>query len=329
MAHNRGFTYNFGFKPGTGVNREDLVDMIHNIDPWDTPFFTMAPKTKAYHVYHEWPEDTLTATSTAGAVEGADFATASNQTAPTRVVNQTQIFRKDIGVTNTQLVVNPAGINDMYRYQITKALKEIKRNVEAKVFAVLSATTATSGSSGTGRVMKGMQDFITSAKYHVTSAGVGGTASTASAQSIGETHFNGMLQVCYENGGTPMDVYCSPPVKRVISDYAGGGPTQAGVIAATDRTVVYSVDIYISDFGTQYIHVNRWVPSGIGAGDNDSAGHVFFIDRTRARIAFLRTPKHVPIASAGDSVRGIVLTELTLELLNQKGHGRLYGVKNT
>jgi hypothetical protein len=327
MATTINQTYTYGFKPGTGVNREDLVDMIHNIDPWDTPMFTMSPKTKAYHAYHEWPEDTLQSTTTAGTLEGASFSV-STQTVPTRVVNQTQIFRRDILVSNTQLVVNPAGISDTYRYQITKALKEIKRNVEARLFAV-SGGGLTGQTATTARIFKNLSDFITSVKNHPNMTAIGQTGVTASGGSITEGAFNGTLQLCYENGGTPMDVYCSPPVKRVISAFTGGGPGQRGVIAATDRTVVFSVDIYISDFGTQYIHVDRWVPTGIGAGDTDSAGHVFFIDRTRARIAFLRTPKHIPIASDGDAVRGIVLTELTLELLNQKGHGRLYGVKNS
>ena len=126
MTHAVGFTYSYGFTPGSGVNREDLLDMIHNIDPWDTPLFSMSPKSKAYHVYHEWPEDTLNATSTAGAVEGADFNLGTN-TKPERKVNWCQIFRADTQITNTQLSVNPAGIADTYRYQISKSLKEIKR----------------------------------------------------------------------------------------------------------------------------------------------------------------------------------------------------------
>lgn len=52
MASNFG-TYKFGFNTGSvsGVaNREDLLGMIVNIDPYETPFMTQAPKTKANHV---------------------------------------------------------------------------------------------------------------------------------------------------------------------------------------------------------------------------------------------------------------------------------------
>ena len=45
-------TYGFGFAAGTGANREDLLDLITNVDPWDTPWVTQAPKVRANHVVH-------------------------------------------------------------------------------------------------------------------------------------------------------------------------------------------------------------------------------------------------------------------------------------
>ena len=35
-------------------NREDLVDMIYNIDPVETPFQAMIDKTTSKAVLHEW-----------------------------------------------------------------------------------------------------------------------------------------------------------------------------------------------------------------------------------------------------------------------------------
>ena len=29
--------YGYGITPGTLANREDLLDLITNVDPWDTP----------------------------------------------------------------------------------------------------------------------------------------------------------------------------------------------------------------------------------------------------------------------------------------------------
>jgi len=323
---NQGTTYGYGFAPGTGVNREDLVDMIHNIDPWDTPLFTTSPKTKAYHVYHEWPEDTLAATSTAGAIEGADFGAAALST-PDRHLNITQIFRKDVAVSLTQLEVNPAGISDMYRYQVGLGVREIKRNVEVRAFSAPGGSAT--GASGTARVMKSLADFMTTNSYGAGNTAIGGTGTAAgdSALPLTETEMNGILQQIYEDGGNPMDVYVSPPVKRVISQFITASDSRRYAVDQTSKLMVGSIMVYDSDFGMQYIHLDRWVPTGAGSATND--GTVFFIDRTRCRFAFLRNPRHTPVASIGDSVRGMVLTEITVELINEKGHGYIFGVSNT
>lgn len=102
--------YGYGIAAGVGANREDLLDLISNISPYDTPFVTSAPKVRANGVLHQWLIDTLAATSTAGAIEGDDWTyTAYTTTRPSRLTNYTQIFRKDISVSETQRAVNSAG----------------------------------------------------------------------------------------------------------------------------------------------------------------------------------------------------------------------------
>ena len=56
-------------------NREDLSDVIYNVDPYDTPFLTGVPRTKATAVLHEWQTDALAAASSANAVLEGDDAT--------------------------------------------------------------------------------------------------------------------------------------------------------------------------------------------------------------------------------------------------------------
>ncbi len=113
-------TYLAGFGPGgSSSNKEDVLDMIINIDPYDTPFTTSAPKTQARLTTHEWLNDTLEATSTAGAIEGADHVGVS-AAVRTRITNHTQIFRKDISVSRTQRVVLTAGRRDEYAYQLAE-----------------------------------------------------------------------------------------------------------------------------------------------------------------------------------------------------------------
>ena len=42
----------------TGI-REDLSDVIHDISPTETPFYSGAAKTSASNTYHEWQTDAL------------------------------------------------------------------------------------------------------------------------------------------------------------------------------------------------------------------------------------------------------------------------------
>lgn len=56
----------------TQVNiREDLINLVYNVDPFKTPFLNMCKKTKAEQTNHEWNTDALDAQNlNNAAVEG-------------------------------------------------------------------------------------------------------------------------------------------------------------------------------------------------------------------------------------------------------------------
>src|SRR5258705_1850997 len=155
MATINAGAYKFGLLPGVGVAKEDLLDQITNVDPWDTPWVSQAPKVTANHVYHQWLIDTLGTVDTSSAVEGADYLYETT-TQPSRDFNVTAILRQDIGVTETQRAINTAGFKDAYAYEIQKATKRLAIKLEKMAFA--SLTTAT-GASCVQRVMKRFQSF--------------------------------------------------------------------------------------------------------------------------------------------------------------------------
>lgn len=324
--------YGFGFAAGAGANREDLLDLITNVDPWDTPWVTQAPKVRAEHVLHEWLTDTLAATSTAGEVEGADWnLTDGAFTATTRPVrrnNQCQIFRKDIAVTETQRAVNPAGFKDAYAYEVQKATKELARNLEARLFVTATAAGAT-GASATVRTLTPFRGFITttttSVNFTVSSIGSGTTAGVLTT-----VNFNGGLERCYLNGGNPEQVWVSPAIKRQISQFTA--PAQNRNIAAVDKQVVNAIDFYFTDFGMKQIIMDRWIPQATNTGATtaaqDISGNIWFLERAKNRLAWLRPMAHSLIGKRGDSVAGMVLGEVTLEVLNEQADFVLTQVNN-
>jgi hypothetical protein len=318
--------YKWGAVAGSGVNREDLLDQITNVDPWDTPWVTQAPKVGANHIYHEWLKDTLGTVDSLGAVEGADYSFESSTT-PTREFNITMILRQDIGVTETQRYLNPAGFKDAYAYEIQKATKRMAIKLEKAVFTALSSST---GNSGSARQMKNFQDFITSNSAFAGAETLTNSGDATHAGQLDSKDFNAMLQRIYVAGGNPEQVYASPAVKRIISAFTV--TQQNRNIAAVDRKLVSAIDFYDSDFGLIQIVLDRWVPESTGTttatSNADASGRLFFLQRSMNRLAWLRPMQHYLVGKRGDSVAGIVVGEVTLEVLNEKANGVIKSVNN-
>jgi hypothetical protein len=317
-----------------------LLDQITNVDPWDTPWVSQAPKVAAQHVYHEWLKDTLyalgggtdTDITTAGGVEGADYSY-ENTTSPSREFNVTMIFRQDIGVSETQRHVNPAGFKDAYAYEIQKATKRLAIKLEKVCFATV--TTAT-GASATARVMRSFQSFITTNTARPT-APSGADATHDGVVSV--TDFENMLNVIYNAGGNPEQVYVSPSVKRQLSAFSVPGASSTDPrsrnIAMADKKIVSAIDFYDSNFGLIQIVLDRWVPESTNLAGNTATanatatgGKIFFLQRSINRLAWLRPMQHFLVGKRGDSVAGIVVGEVTLEVLNEKANGMLANVNN-
>jgi len=316
----------------SGVAREDLLEQITNISPYDTPFVSQAPKVGCRHIYHQWLQDTLAAVGTepnalTGAVEGADWAL-DPTTAPVRVFNVTMILRKDIGLSESQRAVDTAGFKDQYAYEVQKAGKELAVKLERLVFGNLTTSTA---DSATGRMMRGLQSFI------ATNSAFAGAGDASSAGILSVQNFNDMLSLIYNQGGSPEQVYVSPAVKRQVSAFtvpgAAAGTPHARNIAAVDKKLVGAIDFYDSDFGLIQIVLDRWVPeatntSTAGASALDTAGQMFFLSRAINRLAWLRPVHHELVGKRGDSVAGTVVGEVTLEVLQEKANGRIRSINN-
>ena len=106
--------------------REDLVDVIYNISPEDTPILSAIPRAVATSTSHEWQTDALADPAANAVIEGDD-ATIDAMSATVRVKNYTQIQDKVIAVSGTQSSVDAAGRADEMAYQMAKKSKELKK----------------------------------------------------------------------------------------------------------------------------------------------------------------------------------------------------------
>jgi len=300
----------------TGI-REDLVDVIYNISPEDTPILSAIPRAIAKQTKHEWQTDALAAPASNAVIEGDD-ATIDALVATARESNFTQIMDKAIAVSGTQSSVDAAGRADEMAYQIAKKSKELKKDME---LALSSATLAAVGTASGARTFGGLQCWIETNG----SAGTNGTLSTGNGtdapgagtnRALTEAILKTTIEEVYTSGGD-LDVLVVPPkVKQTISGFIGSTSTPR-FSNSGDRTFDAAIDVYASDFGSLQI-----VPNRIMAGLETC----FLLQTDMAAAAYLRDFQVNDLAKTGDSEKKQLLVEFTLEVRNEKAHGILLDI---
>lgn len=297
--------------------REDLMDVIYNISPTDTPFMNSIGKTNATARLHEWQTDTLAGVDVNNAaIEGADASSAT--LSPTvRVGNRTQISQKTIKISGTLDTVNKAGRRSEKAYQLAKASGELKRDMEA---ILLSNQEAADGNGSTvARTLGGLQAWLNT-NVDLGVDGVAGSLGTTAREygtnrAFTQDMITSVMQSCYENGGSPTMLFVSPAQKVVASTFDGVATRYRDVPASQQAQIIAAADVFVSDFGVIQIVPDRFVP--------DTATHdvAFLVDTEMAAVSFLRPFQTNELAKVGDSEQTQLLVEYTLQVNNEAAHG--------
>lgn len=284
-------------------NRESLTNDIANITRHETPLFSGLPKGQATNRVHSWQTDTLTTGSDNAQIEGSDY-TFSLAGASALVTNYTQIFDKTVEVSRTQRLINTAGREDDFEYQLEKRMKEIATDVEQ----ALITGTGNSGASGTARRMVGFLAAITTNVE--TGTGTGN-------ESLTETMFNDALQDVYDAGGEVEEVQVNSWQKRKISSFATSNQRYYEIDESD--TLRNRVGVYVSDFGRHVIKWNKFMPTD----------KVLLLDKRYAKIAMLDDLHMEEVAKVGKADRAAITGELTLEYGNQAALGQITQLSTT
>lgn len=298
-------------------NREDLSDVIYDISPMETPFASGIPRVSATAVTHEWQTDSLAAANTANAQLEGDDATGDTLVATTRLNNTCQILRKVIVVSGTQRAVNTAGRADELEYQVAKAGREMKRDIES---ILLSEHGKVSGSTATARQLGGIEAWLSTNKDIATTATtpgggtaiVDGTSRTVTAAQL-KAKIDTIIQQCWTNGGDPSVIMLPGTGKVTASQMTGIATLYRDVPAKSQGQIVGGADVYVSNFGNHTIVPNRFMRTRT----------VLILDMEYWAIAELRGMETIPIAKTGDNEKRMLLTEMTLESRNEAASGKI------
>jgi hypothetical protein len=296
--------------------REDLSDIIYSIAPTDTPFMSGVAKEQATNTTHEWQTDSLADVAANAAIEGADI-TYATLSATTKLSNNTQISTKGIQVSGTNDAVTSAGRNSELAYQVAKAAKELKRDMET---ALLSNVAKNAGNATTARKLGGLPTWISSN----VDAGAGGSGSGAGTartdgtqRAFTEDQLKGVLRSCFNAGGNPNMIMVDAFNKQKLSGFTGGSTR---FDQAEDRRLVTSIDVYESDFGTLQVAPNRFI-----RGANSTAAKIgqdaFILEMDYFAVAFLRDFSLQNPAQTKDADQRFMVVEYTLVSRNEKSSG--------
>jgi len=289
----------------TAGAREDVLDLITQVDPEETPLLSRLGVTKASSRLHEWLQDTLeSGTGTGGSnLEGA-VSVGRRLSARARIYNATQITSYVFGISGTEEAISQYGLESEYAYQLEKAMKIIKVMQEQILLnSYYSADVPASYQCATAaRTLNGVI-YATTTNIQT---GSGGSCA------LTEDMFNDLLQTIFTNGnGRPDVAFANGFQKRRISGFSSNNVRYINM--QNEKTLRNTITAYESDFGTISVVLDRWIPAAV----------VPVLTMADWNVAYLRKPFVQQLGIAGDCKEAQIITEYTLEYLNESNSGKL------
>lgn len=306
----------------TQVNiREDLSNAINIVDPYETPIYTMTRKVRGTQRNHEFNTDALASVNLNNALVEGDSPAATVLSPTVRLGNYMQTLYKLITISGFSQAVTAAGSTNTLGYQLRKKGLELRRDIEA---TLTNNSAKVIGNSTTASKMAGLPCWLgTNTVFQTGGAPSGanptvldGTATrtyNSVKAAMTEAQVKSVLQkIVVSTGSSPKYAIMSPANRQIFSSFSGPGTRFTSV---KDGTLSTSVDVYQSDFGNVFVQHDIFLAT---------SGDVYFINPQYLKIATLRPINIMPLAKTGDADTKMMLTDVTLEVSNEKAHGALY-----
>ena len=339
MTQSTGTLDRYDLNANGDIAREDRTDIVYNISPTECPFTQNIGRGTAKNTKTEWIVDSLATASASNAhVDGDEFS-GGTITAGERLSNFCQISKKQIVVSRRANLVDKAGRTSELAYQIAKASKELKRDVEA---VLLSNQVAAAGDATTAPTTAGLPAWIGVAVdsevdtgntsrgslgadpvLSGTNDGYPSTAATdGTHRALTEDGLLNIIRACYVNGGNPNMIMVGPTVKQLLSKYLFSSSARVATQyqdqgkAKAAASVIGAVDYFVSDFGTLQIVPNRFMRQ-----HSSDYCDAFVIDTEMLEVRYLQGYTQETIAKIGDAERRHILVDYALCVKNPAAHG--------
>lgn len=294
--------------------REELSDVIYNIDPTEYPVSSMASKGRCESTNPEWQVDSLRAAATDNAqLEGDQFDSFDARTPTTRVGNHTQIMRDLFVISGTEEAVAKAGRKSEVAYQTAKAGKELRGDIEETICANIAGVGGQTRKMATlGSWVKTNVDKEAGGSNPTWTSGVPNDArGDGTTRVYTETILKSVMQKCYESGAKPTDHLVAADIMDVIAGFDGIATATQNLQKGDVASVMAAVDLYRSNFGVLRVRPSRHVRARDG----------WFLDREFIGLQHLRPFMVKTLPETADGIQKALLVELTLCVKNEAALG--------
>jgi hypothetical protein len=301
--------------------KEEVDDKIYRITPEETPFVSMIGRKSVNSTTPEWQRTSLRAPAANAKVEGLD-ATYAAQPQPERLSNKTQIISDTLSITGTTERVAKYGRQTEKGRLKGEKMVELRKDVE---FAAVGNGAFVAGDASTARQMRGLYGWLET-NNELSSAGSpaapdvsANTAPTAGTlRALDEDTFKSLILKTYNSGGKCEVFMCSPSHKAKISTFSGG-VQRVNDVAGKNVRLQTSFSVYGHDFGETKVVPNR-VMTGSGAGLVNTG---YLLDPEQCKLGVLRPFQSTELAKVGDAENHLILTEVTLQVNEEKALGAI------
>jgi hypothetical protein len=345
-----------GYNGTQSGGREDLSNLIANVDSRSTPFTSMAKKgKKPGNALMSWQMDSMEDPKITGFVDGTDVdmtqasttETAANPVfinpAVNRVLasNYVQVFRRTFRVSSLANEIQiVAGVKSELANGIAKKLVELKRDMELVFLNDGDAQVDAGGT--TPYLTKALGSFLDADGQTASSCAArvnssfycNAIESTATTANLTESHVQDVLKTLFENTGTirDYDLLLGTTLKRAFTNFTQSvtsttatesshdvtaSPIKTFSQDAASKTFINAIDLFEGDFGRLRLHPSTFIAR---AGTIvQTVGYVIPFDQ--AEIRYGKLPQIKELTDNGGGPARLVEAVAALVVHNPKAFG--------
>lgn len=287
-----------------------FANWISNLSPSETPFTSMTGKESVQQTLFQWQTDALNAAVDNAIAEGASADSTDKPRMTAIHSNVTQILRKVVKVSDTANALANYGRGKELQYQMDKAGKEIKRDLER---AFLTQEAKVDGdASSTPRKTAGFRGLV--AVKAAADADTGAVVHKDTAGALTEELIFDMTYNLYLSGSNANIIMFHPKHAKLFSalqEKDSGGRQR--IFENTPKFSVY-VSTLVDPLGQEYkLLPNRWMPEG----------SVYFFNPSDWTQMVLRAPERTKLAKDGSYEKWMLEMEVGLRHRNPYASGIL------